>query len=197
MANVKKAILRALIEGVLTDLMVKTNVENVYLTDGTTTLAAKLSEVITSLNAKATPADVTAAVQALRAELMGEGVPEAYDTFKELADYVAAHEDVAAALEAAIGNKADKSALNAIQTTVNGLGALAKVSKVTESHLDDALKAKIDNAAAANHSHSNKSVLDGITQDKVNSWDAKGRFLASASQPADLAVGDLWAQIID
>ena len=43
MSNVtKKAILRALVEGVLTDLMVQTKADNVYL-DDTTTVAAKLA----------------------------------------------------------------------------------------------------------------------------------------------------------
>ena len=54
MANAaKNAILRALIEGVITDLMVKTSVQNVYIDDDTT-LSAKLAEIIQSLNSKAT-----------------------------------------------------------------------------------------------------------------------------------------------
>ena len=53
MANAtRNAILRALIEGAITELMVKTKVDNVYV-DDTTTLAAKLAEMITSLNSKA------------------------------------------------------------------------------------------------------------------------------------------------
>lgn len=53
MANTaQKAILRAKIEGVLKDLMVKTTAEQVYL-DDKTTLAAKLQELINALNGKA------------------------------------------------------------------------------------------------------------------------------------------------
>lgn len=55
-----------------------------------------------------TSAQVTAAIGGLRTELMGEGVPEAYDTFKELADYIDAHQTAADALTAAVGNKVDK-----------------------------------------------------------------------------------------
>lgn len=51
---------------------------------------------------------IKTAIDNLRSELMGEGVPEAYDTFKELADYIERHQTVADALVAAIGNKVDK-----------------------------------------------------------------------------------------
>ena len=62
MSQVKNAVLRGLIEGVLTDLMVKTNVYNVYVDDATT-LAAKLAEVIASLNAKVTIDEVKTEIQ--------------------------------------------------------------------------------------------------------------------------------------
>lgn len=59
MANAtRNAILRALIEGAITDLMVKTKVENVYV-DDSTTLATKLAQMITSLNTKATTEALT------------------------------------------------------------------------------------------------------------------------------------------
>lgn len=46
MANTaKNAILKAKIEGVIYEIMVKTGAENVYV-DDTTTLSAKLSEII-------------------------------------------------------------------------------------------------------------------------------------------------------
>lgn len=51
MPNVKKAILQKKIEGVIYDLMIKTSADNVYV-DDTTTLAAKLSEMLTEIDAK-------------------------------------------------------------------------------------------------------------------------------------------------
>lgn len=51
-------------------------------------------------------------------------------------------------------------------------GALASLDKVTEENLDSALKAKVNAAAEGNHSHANKTVLDGITSEKVAAWDA-------------------------
>ena len=51
-------------------------------------------------------------------------------------------------------------------------GALADKDVVSESDLDDELSAKVNAAAQGNHSHSNKSVLDGITSGKVSAWDS-------------------------
>lgn len=51
-------------------------------------------------------------------------------------------------------------------------GALASKSSVSESDLDTALAEKVNAAAEGNHSHSNKTVLDGITSTKVSAWDS-------------------------
>lgn len=191
----KNAILKALIEGVLTELMVKTNVENVYV-DGTTTLAVKLSEIITALNAKATTDSLNTAIDSLRQEMLGDTPVEAYNTFTELAAYISTHQEAADALTAAIGNKADASTVAAIKATVDALGTLASKSVVSETDLDAALQAKVNAASEGNHSHSNKTVLDGITAEKVAEWDGKGKFYAQATQPAGMTTADLWAQLV-
>lgn len=51
-------------------------------------------------------------------------------------------------------------------------GALANLDEVAENNLAAALKEKINTAAESNHSHANKTVLDGITAEKVAAWDA-------------------------
>lgn len=196
MSNVtKKAILRALVEGVLTDLMVQTKADNVYL-DDTTTVAAKLAEMVTAINERAKSTDVTTQISDAINGLIN-GAPATYDTLKEIADYIASHEDIVAGLNAAIGAKADKSTVEAIQATVSALGALASKSKVAEADLDDSLKSKVNAAAQGNHSHSNKTVLDGITAQKVAVWDGKGTVYVQAAQPAGLAAGDLWIQTLE
>jgi hypothetical protein len=53
-----------------------------------------------------------------------------------------------------------------------GLGSMAYVSTVVESHLSTELAEKINASAEGNHAHSNKGVLDGITADKVAAWDS-------------------------
>ena len=56
--------------------------------------------------------------------------------------------------------------------TMLGLGTLAYKSEVAEADLNAALKEKVNAAAEGNHSHANKTVLDGITAEKVAAWDA-------------------------
>ena len=225
MSNVaQKAILTAKIGGALKDLMVKTSADQVFI-DDSTTLAAKLTELVNTLDGKAAAththaqADVTGLEDALTARPTTEamnaaistaisglinGAPETYDTLKEIADYIDAHQEVVDALNAAIGNKADASVVTtlqetvaAIKTTVDGLGALATKDTVAESDLDEALVAKINASTAANHSHDNKTVLDGISADLVSAWNGKSKVHYSATQPENLAEGDLWVQLVD
>lgn len=234
MANpIKSAVLRALVEGVLTDLMVRTNAENVTLTDGgtETTLAVKLAEFITALNNKTTMADVNSAISAAVDGLIN-GAPATYDTLKEIADYIAANEDVVTALNAAIGNKVDKvdgkglstndftttllTKLNGIaagaqvnvleSVKVNGVaqaisskavnitvptGALANKNLVAETDLETALATKINNASAVNHTHDNKTVLDGIDSTDTAHWDMGYAHSQTAHAPSGAQVNVL------
>lgn len=221
---VQKAILTAKIEGVLKDLMVKTTADQVFI-DGTTTLDVKLAEVISALGGKAasshthaqaeivgledaltsrpTTETMNTAISTAISELIG-GAPETYDTLKEIADYISAHADVVDAINAAIGAKADASVVTTLQETVaaiktvtDALGALATKDTVSETDLDEALKTKINAAAAGNHSHDNKTVLDGINADMVSAWNSKSKVYYSVTQPGSLADGDLWVQLVD
>lgn len=75
-------------------------------------------------------------------------------------------------------------------------GALAKKSSVSESDLDSALAEKVNAASEGNHSHSNKTVLDGITSAKVSAWDsaesnAKAYADSAASTAATKVKNDL------
>lgn len=68
-------------------------------------------------------------------------------------------------VEQAVGE--DKSVNVTVPT-----GALANLDEVAEENLNAALKEKVNAAAEGNHSHANKTVLDGITEAKVATWDA-------------------------
>lgn len=255
----KNAIMKAKIEGVITELLVKTNAANVYV-DDSTTLASKLSSIIADIATKASAeelttglagkadkshthaqADVTGladalagkaakshthaqsditgltdalallasktsvtdAIDALRQELLGDTPVEAYNTFTELAAYIAEHKEVSDALTAAVGNKADKA------TTLAGYGITDAYTKDTvDSLIDDLdrritpIKTYVDRHTEIlgehekdRHTHTNKAVLDGITSAKVTAWDGKGKVYYSATEPADLGANDLWVQI--
>lgn len=56
--------------------------------------------------------------------------------------------------------------------TLLGLGSMAYKSQVAEADLTAELAEKVNAAAEGNHAHSNKTVLDGITAEKIAAWDA-------------------------
>lgn len=248
--SAKNAILKAKIEGVIQELMVKTDAANVYV-DGNTTLAAKLSSIIADVATKASAEElatglaakadkshthaqsevvgltdalaklassesVTAAIDALRQEMLGDTPVEAYNTFTELAAYIAEHKEVSDALSAAIGKKADKA------TTLAGYGITdAYTSTQVDTKIADAISAatggesaadvkssldaykssndaRVDALEADTHTHSNKAVLDGITAANVSAWSAKSdsNVYYSATEPANLTDKDLWVQLV-
>ena len=224
--SVKNAILKTLIEGAIVDLFVKTGVEIVVIIEDEQekTLASKLTEIISSLNLKATTEALTSglaskaekvhshsqsdiegldtaltsrpttetmnsAISKAISDLIG-GAPETYDTLKEIADYIAEHETVVEALNAAIGAKLDKSVYDAFIAT---LGSLATKSKVSESDLDSALAEKVNSASIETIK------VNGVIQQPVDkSVDIKvPAIYAQETQPANLKEGDLFFQIIE
>ena len=280
----KTAILKAKIEGIIYEMMVKTTAANVYV-DDSTTLAAKLSSIIADVATKAsttelteglaTKADashthaqsnitgltdalaakasttalteglakkadashthaqsditgltdalallaakteVTSAIDALRQEMLGDTPVEAYNTFTELAAYIAEHKEAADALTAAVGNKADKA------TTLTGYGITDAYTKTeVDTKISEAIRsatggesaasvkaaletyktsnnARVDALEADTHTHANKTVIDGITANKVSAWDGNATIYYSATEPANLTAKDLWVQIVE
>lgn len=247
----KNTILKAKIENVIYEMMVKTTAANVYV-DDTTTLAAKLSSIIADIATKAstedltsglagkadithahaqgditgltdalavlaTNASVTSAIDALRQEMLGDAPIEAYNTFTELAAYIADHKEVSDALTAAIGNKADKATTiagygitdvytktevdtkisDAVATATGGESA-ASVKTALEAY-ETSNNARVDALETAKHTHDNKVVLDSITSSDITAWNNKTttKIYYSATQPTDLAEGDLWFAILE
>lgn len=221
MANIKSAIMKAKLEGILYEILVKTNCDNVVFNKegAEVTLTSYLAEIMATIATLDTTAAREAAVTALKQEMLGDTPVEAYNTFTELAAYIEEHKDVATALTAAIGEKADASALT---DAVARIAAL-ETKKVAEADLDTALAEKVNAAAEGNHSHSNKTVLDGITEEKVTGWDDaatkahehtnkdvldgitaekvanwdKTKVYVQAEEPSDMADGDIWLQIVE
>lgn len=250
MSTARNAILKAKIENVITELMVKTDAANVYVDDNTT-LAAKLTSIIADIATKASTTElteglatkaaashthaqsevtgltdalaklassesVTTAIDALRQEMLGDTPVEAYNTFTELAAYIAEHQEVSDALSAAIGTKADKA------TTLAGYGIGDAYTKTqVDTKIADAIsaatggesaadvKTTLDNYKTSNnarvdaleadiHTHANKTVLDGITASNVSAWSAKSdsNVYYSATEPSGLTDKDLWVQLV-
>lgn len=178
MANEKKqAIIYGLVNDVLVELMAKTNIENVVYSvgeDGTEVyLSTKLAEIIADINTKASTEAMNAAISAAIDGLI-DGAPGTYDTLKEISDYIASHEDVVTALNEAIGNKADKTAvtelsnaLDALTTTVNGkadkattLAGYGITDAYTKTETDTKIADAVKNATGGESAASVKAALE-------------------------------------
>lgn len=97
------------------------------------------------------------------ADLIG-GAPAAFDTLKEIADYIAGHQEVADALDAAIANKADKTVAS---TSSNGL--MSKEDKVKLNGISaEANKYTHPNTAG------NKHIPAGGASGQILKWSADG-----------------------
>lgn len=132
------------------------------------------------------------AAEELAAQLIPANAQEALNTLAEVAAWIQQHPEDAAALNAAIAalqakvdtegtvSEAVAAAINALGISAYAktadLGALAAKDTVAEADLAAELKAKVNAAADGNHSHDNKTVLDGVTAEKVAAWDAKSDF---------------------
>lgn len=104
--KLKQVIFQEEIDGVLTDLMARTHVDNVIYEEGgkQIALSEKLASLIATVAAKADSAAVTADIKTatdnLYNKIMGitaeDGAPvaEAYDTLKEVANYLTEHGSV-------------------------------------------------------------------------------------------------------
>lgn len=244
--SAKNAILKTKIEGVIYEIMVKTGAANVYV-DDTTTLSAKLADIVADLALKATKteltdglagkaatshthaqADVTGLADALTARPTTEamntaistaisglinGAPETYDTLKEIADYISTNETAMDALNAAIGNKANKA------TTLEGYGitdsmTATQINKAIQDALATAtggesaadVKVALDNYKSSNDTRvkaieddylkaADKTALQGNIDAAKEIANAKSKIYYSATEPAGLAEGDLWVHL--
>lgn len=182
MANaVQKAILKMKIGEELKEILTKSSADLVTFEDGKT-LEAKVIELVASIGEKATTADLDKRISDLV-----NGAPEAYDTLKEIADYIESHKDVGTALNEAIANKVDK---------VEGKG-------LSTEDFTTALKEKLEGLSNYTHPETHSADMITETEDKKFMTAEEKTKLAKASsiiysetQPADLKEGDLWVQPI-
>lgn len=152
----------------------------------------------------------------------GEETKE-YATVKEYVEAAVAAAHAAGEYATAQALSALAERVGAVETKTADLKGLAYKDIITESEVDSTLMEKINASAQGNHSHSNKElldtytqteanladavakkhshdnkdVLDGITAVRVNAWDAKATIYYAAEEPANMANGDLWVQIVE
>lgn len=117
MANpIRKAVFRANIDDVLTDIFTRTSTDNVVINKDGKLLSELLSEF-------ATTDYVTASFDSLRDEIR-DNVPEAYNSLKKLYEYIQASGGGSGDLTevwTAINNKADQTTVTEMQSTLQSL----------------------------------------------------------------------------
>lgn len=241
--SLKKTILKTLVEGQIVELMVKSQVNNIYLEDNQTTLATKLAEIITDLGTKATTEDLNTAIDGVikgdevqsmidtsvqtAIDNLIDGAPGTYDTLKEIADYLATHQNEYTALVETVAGKVDKvegkglsteDFTTEFKTKLEGLSNYVLTAATADKLGGVKVGANIAVAedgtiSIAEATTSNAGVVqlsDSVTSDVSNmaatskavktAYDkaaAKSDFIVSASQPEGLREGDLWAQLVD
>ena len=149
--------------------------DDTELTNRVGTVEGKVTTLIGS--------DVSKSARAIAAEEVAKivaGAGASYDTLKEIADWISNHTTDAAAMN---------SAILALQAIVEGIGGESEQPTVV-AYVDAAIAAlnigdyataaqltalagRVTTLEGTSHSHSNKTVLDGIDAQKVSAWDAK------------------------
>ena len=130
-----------------------------------TTIVAYIAEVQAAVDAEKTRAEKAEGDLDSRLDVVEAQLGDGEDSVSELIA-TAKQEAIDAAASAADAKDA----------------AILASAKEFATGLDTAMDARVDALEAIDHDHSNKSVLDGITEAKVSAWDA-------ALQAADIATG--------
>ncbi len=178
--NIKYILEKIRIEGVLQDILAKSNGENVTVTYGgkEQTLSAALAAIFTSVTELPTAEGVDSKISAAISELIG-GAPETYDTLKEITDYIDGHKDVADALTEAVGKKVDKVEGKGLSTEDFTTALKEKLEGLPES-IAEATAEKAGLMSAAD-----KARLDGIRGVRYGT-----------EVPADMKDGELFIRVV-
>ena len=138
-----------------------------------TSIPSKISELTNDSNYQ-TAEQVNGTVATEIAKVVANA-PEDLNTLKEMSDWIAGHENDASAMNSAILD--NKTAITALQS---GKADKSEIPTTVAELTDSADYAKKSDL----HSHTNKTVLDGITSTKVSNWDSAKTHADSAHAPS-------------
>ena len=185
----KNVSLQMMINGVLTDIMVKTGADNVIVNSSTgETLSARLTSIASDIESAVagglTSTQVSTMISTAIDNLIN-GAPAAYDTLKEIADYLATHQNEYTALVSTVAGKVDK---------VDGKGLSA--NDFTTALLNK-LNAIAEGATKVEASSTNGKVKINGTETTVYTHPTGGHVRCGTTVPSDLAEGDLFIKFED
>lgn len=214
----KNVILQMKLEEVLTDIMVRTGADNVIVDVAKNeTLATRLASIARDLQSATANGMTEGKVNELitaKINALVNGAPQAYDTLKEIADYIAKNQSAVDAINSAIGNKVDKVVGKNLSTNdfttplLNKLNAIAdNATKTEKSTTNGNIKIngvettvyKHPTGAGNNHIPTGGKVGQVLknTASGTAQWaDEKNIVKTGASAPEDLAVNELFFKVL-
>lgn len=133
------------------------------------------------------------------ADLIG-GAPETYDTLQEIAAYISSHQEVADALTAAIGNKAEKTHTHSEASTTTA-GFMSAADKEKLDGIEEELNAKISESSkgmaggVAGLDENGKVPSDqlpySVTDAEKDAWNAKANIYFASELPESAPAGSV------
>lgn len=185
----KNVSLQMKINGVLEDIMVKTGADNVIVNSTTgETLSARLTSIASDLSSAVSGGVTTAQVNSLISAAIDDlvnGAPATYDTLKEIADYLATHQNEYTALVQTVAGKVD---------AVEGKGLSA--NDFTTALLNK-LNAIAEGATKVEASTTNGKIKVNGTETTVYTHPTGSHVRSGSTVPSDLAEGELFIKFED
>lgn len=177
MSTAKNAILKAKIEGIITELMVKTDAANVYV-DENTTLAAKLSSILTEIATKASTTELTEGL-ATKANVSHTHAQSDVTGLTEALAKLASSESVTTAIDALRQEMLG-------DTPVEAYNTFTELAAYIEEHQDvsDALSAAIGTKADKATTLAGYGITDAYTSTQVDTKIADAISAATGGESA-------------
>ena len=198
--NMKKAVLKKQIEGIVYEVMLKTTAEMVTVDDAGTTLAARLIE----LGQLPTNTYVDEKIAALV-----NGSPEALDTLNELAAALGSDPNFATTIATQMGSKVDKVEGKGLSTNdytteektklagiAEGANKTTIVNNLTTTAAGSALDAAQGKALNDKIVAHTGDAVAHVTAEERAAWNASARIIAAEAQPDDLTENDLFLELV-
>lgn len=198
--NMQKTIAKIKVEGVLKELAFKTTGEQVFLADGST-VEAVIASILTNIASQPTDsmidAKVKASCDALYNKIMGLAdtdttINEAYDTLKEVAEWIDGHGDLATQFT---------NDISGLKTAVQALQAVG-ATKVEASEINGNIK--VDGQEVTVYTLPETISADKVTEadnkqfvtaaEKAD-WNSRPVVYSGTSEPSSMKNGDVFLQI--
>lgn len=198
--NMKKAILKKQIEGIVYEVMLKTTADQVVIDENGTTLAARLIE----LGQLPTNTYVDEKIS----ELVGSA-PETLNTLTELAAALGSDPNFATTIATQLGGKVDKvegkglstnDYTNEEKTKLDGIEAGATkttiVNNLTTTAAGSALDAAQGKVLDDKITQHTSDAIVHITAEERTKWNGSARIIAADAAPGDLTENDLFLELV-